>query len=505
MKTDQPKVLHTLAGRPLLDYVLDQARELDSQKTIVVAGHKIDAVRAYLKARQAEEHAAHKPSVAGKNPKRPAQKTGNPTQRRRKTQKNWLAQVKIVEQVKQLGTGHAVRKALPSLRGHRGPVVVLYGDVPLLTGYTLKKLLTAFRRRKAAVAFLSMELDEGGAYGRVVRDARGRPVQIVEHSDATAEQREIREVNAGIYCFDLPFLRRAARQLGKTNAQGEFYLTDAIALAHEAGLAVTAYRCPAEETLGVNDRIDLAIAVAALQNRVNAELMMSGVTITHPGSVVIHPSVEVGRDTVIGFGVHLLGNTHIGKGCRIDNGAVLTDTTLADNVWVKPYTVTSEITVGTEAQLGPFSHLRPGTIIGSKAKTGNFVETKKAQLGPGVKANHLSYLGDCEIGQETNVGAGTITCNYDGRDKHYTRIGERVMIGSDTQLVAPVSVADDVTIGAGTTVMHDVPSGALAINPKSQRHIQRADHPAPHSPKQKRKTKKPQRPQKKQTKKKPGK
>ncbi len=433
MNTERPKVLHELAGRPLLDHVMDLAVAVNAGRTILMAGHKYDIVKEYSLARYKK-----------------------------------AMDLKVVEQTPQLGTGHAVSKALPALRGQQGTVIVLYGDVPLLRPRTLKRLISSYRRKKADVAFLSMVLDDAGGYGRVVRDGKNKVQRIVEAADADPDELSIREVNAGIYCFNLSFLRKAARRLGKDNAQGEFYLTDTVKMAAVEGSGVVAEICDFEEAIGINDRKDLALAGSVLQARVNENLFRSGVTMTHPESVVIHPTVKVGRDSILGFGVHLLGDTKVGRNCRVEAGSCLVDTLVEDDVWVKPYTVADGAVIRKGAQVGPFSHLRPGSDVGPGAKTGNFVEMKKAVLHRGVKANHLSYLGDCEIGEGTNVGAGTITCNYDGVAKHRTRIGAGVMIGSDTQLVAPVTVGDDAYIGAGTTVLKDIPEGCLAINPKSQ-------------------------------------
>lgn len=438
MKSALPKVLHRVAGKTLLDYSLDLAKTLNARRTVVVAGHGLDRVEEHL--------AAHWKRFKG---------------------------LKVVEQRPQLGTGHAVQVGLTCLKRHSGPIVVLYADVPLLTAATVKRLVARSKRRNAAISFLTMVLDDGGSYGRVVRDAHERPARIVEAADATEEELSINEVNVGIYCFDGAFLRRAARALASDNAQGEFYLTDTIKHAGSKGLPVTALECDPIECQGVNDRVDLAIGEASMQWRLAEDLMRAGVTLTRPGSVTLESGVHVGRDTVIGWGVHILGQTRIGQRCRIDAGAVLNDATIESDVWVKPYSVITESTVRNHAQIGPFSHVRPGSRIGPQAKIGNFVEAKKATLHRGVKANHLTYLGDCEIGRNTNVGAGTITCNYDGVRKHKTEIGARVQIGSDTQFVAPVTVGNDAVVGAGTTVLSDVPRGTLVVNPKTQRHITR--------------------------------
>jgi bifunctional UDP-N-acetylglucosamine pyrophosphorylase/glucosamine-1-phosphate N-acetyltransferase len=438
MKSALPKVLHRVAGKTLLDYSLDLAKTLRAQRTVVVAGHGLDRVEEHL--------ATHWKRFKG---------------------------LKVVEQRPQLGTGHAVQVGLTGLKRHSGPIVVLYADVPLLTAATVKRMISRSRRRNAPISFLTMVLDDGGSYGRVVRDAHERPERIVEAADATEEELSINEVNAGIYCFDGAFLRGAARTLARDNAQGEFYLTDTIEYAGSKGLPVTALECDPIECQGVNDRVDLAICEASMQWRLAEDLMRAGVTLTRPGSVTLESGVRVGRDTVIGWGVHILGETRIGQRCRIDAGAVLKDANIESDVWVKPYSVITESTVRRHAQIGPFSQVRMGSRIGPHAMIGNFVEAKKAVLHRGVRALHLTYLGDCEIGRDTNVGAGTITCNYDGVRKQKTEIGARVHIGSDTQFVAPVTVGNDAVVGAGTTVLSDVPRRTLVVNPKTQRHIKR--------------------------------
>ncbi len=436
MKGDRPKVLQRLVDRPLLDYPLALAEELKCRRVVVVVGHGAEEVERHLSERWAGA----------------------------------FARLQTVVQEPQIGTGHAVATALGVLpKRLGGPVLVLYGDVPLLRAASLRKLLGSWRRRKAAVAFLTMVLPDPGPYGRVVRDTKGRVQAIVEASDAPEEDLEAAEVNVGTYCFDPTFLRAAVERLGSANAQGEFYLTDTVGMAAEAGRPVATVKVEAHEALGINDRVDLAIAAETLCGLRVAELLEHGVSIPFPESVVIGRDVEVGPDTELGFGVHLLGKTIVGRGCVLETGAYLEDSRLADGVRIKPYSVLEEAQVGRDCQVGPFAHLRPGTVLQDGAKVGNFVETKKARLGPGVKANHLSYLGDCEVGEGTNVGAGTITCNYDGERKHRTVIGKRVLVGSDTQFVAPVSVGDDVVVGAGTTVLEDVPPGVVVVNEKRQK------------------------------------
>ncbi len=435
MKSSLPKVLHEVAGRPMLDHCLEAAAGLSPSRVVVVLGHEADRVKTHLASWRDRFH-----------------------------------KLTTVLQVPQLGTGHAVAKGMSGLKGHKGPVVVLYGDVPLVQSKTLARLVSTWRKKQAALVFATMHLDNPGSYGRVLR--KGGTVQrIVEAADSSAEQADICEVNSGLYCFDTKFLRESLRHLASDNEQGEFYLTDTVELAVRLRKTVATITMNPQEALGINNRRDQAEAVRVLNRQIVGRLMDQGVTILFPESVVIEPGVRVGRDTVIGFGVHLLGQTRLGTNCRIETGAVIRDSRLAPGSWVKPYSVITESVLGPDVQVGPFAHLRPGTTIAKAGKVGNFVETKKASLGPGVKANHLSYLGDVEIGEGTNVGAGTITCNYDGRHKHKTKVGKRVFIGSDTQLVAPVTVGDDVIIGAGTTVLKDVEPGVTLVNPKGQRHL----------------------------------
>jgi bifunctional UDP-N-acetylglucosamine pyrophosphorylase / glucosamine-1-phosphate N-acetyltransferase len=426
MKSQRAKVLHELCGRPLAYYPVRRALDAGAEPVVVVVGHQPEAVQSALTA-----------ALPG-------------------------APVSFAVQAEQLGTAHAVLSAKGALADHRGPVLILSGDTPLLRAETLQAVIDTHASSGAALAFATMALDEPRGYGRVVRDARGKPARVVEEKDASQAERAIREVNAGLYCAGARFLWEALGQVGSVNAQREFYLTDLVALA-AAGPGAVAVPVPPGEASGVNDREELARAARALTRRAASALMESGVTIEDPDRFDVDEGVEIGADTVIEPNVRLRGRTRIGAGCHIGQGAVLTDAILADGVTVRPYTVIDESSVARGAILGPFSRLRPGSEIGEDAHVGNFVETKKTRLGKGAKANHLTYLGDAEIGAGANVGAGTITCNYDGEKKHPTRIGERAFIGSDSILVAPIEIGAGAYVAAGSTLTQSVPPGALAL------------------------------------------
>ncbi|MFH0900811.1 MAG: bifunctional UDP-N-acetylglucosamine diphosphorylase/glucosamine-1-phosphate N-acetyltransferase GlmU [Pseudomonadota bacterium] len=438
MRSDTAKVLHCVAGRPLVAWPIELARTMGARRIVVVLGHKADAVRAFLQRRYGEE--------------------GMPA---------------IVLQEPQLGTGDAVRKALSALEDQPGSsrTLVLYGDVPLLSRETAARLLDS--QGASCLALVSSRPPSPAGYGRLVRDAQGRLTSIVEEKDAPENVRAIEEVNAGIYAITLGFLRESIGRLVANNAQGELYLTDLVSLASQAGEDTPVVEAPFDEVAGVNDRVELARLDAVARRQIAVRWMKSGVTICDPGSTHIDVDVNaIGRDTEIGAMVSLRGSTSIGARVRIDVGSVLADSEVADDVVIKPYCVITESHVGLRAQVGPFAHCRPGTHLGDDVHLGNFVESKKAHLGAGSKANHLTYLGDVEIGPRVNVGAGTITCNYDGIAKHRTVIEEGVFIGSDTQLVAPVKVGKGAYVGAGTTVTQDVPAGSLALSRVRQTNIE---------------------------------
>ena len=427
MKSERAKVLHAILGRPLAWYPITSAYELGAQQVVAVVGHQADDV---------------KKALTG----------GFPGQA-----------LQFALQAQQRGTGDAVSAARGALTGFTGAVLILYGDVPLLTVDTLKRLLAAYDPTKGPLAMISCRLADPTGYGRVIRHAGQRVEGIVEHKDATADQRLITEVNAGIYVVDSKFLWGALERLTPANAQGELYLTDIVSQAAKVG-TVAVIEAPAEETAGVNDRAELADRAEVIRTRINLRHLRSGVTLTHPASTFIDAGVEIGPETTIGPNVSIHGDCEIGANAIIGQGCVLTHTTVGDGAEVKPYTVTDEAIIGPKCHVGPFARLRPGTVLEEGVHVGNFVETKKARLRKGTKAGHLAYLGDADIGPGCNIGAGTITCNYDGVNKHETILGSGVFIGSDTQLVAPVKVGDGAFIGAGSTITADVPAGALSLS-----------------------------------------
>ena len=425
MKSDRPKVLHGIAGRPLLEHVLRLADTLQPLSVTVVVGYQAEDVGRAL-------------------PERPG--------------------LRLALQEPQLGTGHALLQAEAMLSGARGTVVLLSGDVPLLRPGTLAMLVRTHEQARAAATVLTATVDAPDGYGRIVRD-RGQIVAIVEHKDATADERRIREINSGIYAFELSGLFDALRDVGSANAQGEYYLPDLVKIYTRRGLTVLAATVDdAREILGVNSRKELADLADILKTRINDTLMEAGVTIVDPATAFIGPDVAVGRDTIIHPGVYLEGATSIGSRCEIHSGVRIVDSTLDDDVVIKNFCVISSARVAKGASVGPFAHIRPDSDIGADAHVGNFVELKKTTLGRGVKAGHLSYLGDATIGESVNIGAGTITCNYDGVKKHPTVIEDGAFIGSDTQLIAPVRVGRGAYVAAGSSITQDVPAESLAIS-----------------------------------------
>jgi bifunctional UDP-N-acetylglucosamine pyrophosphorylase/glucosamine-1-phosphate N-acetyltransferase len=426
MKSRTAKVLHEIGGRPLAYYPIKRALDAGASPVVVVVGHQAEAVEAAIAA-----------ALPG-------------------------APIRFAVQKQQLGTAHAVLAAKAALRGWKGPIAILSGDTPLLEEETLRRVVAARARARAPLAFAAMTLDAPRGYGRVVRDPKGRPARIVEEKDASEAERALREVNAGLYCVDAAFLWKALARVGSDNAQKELYLTDLVAIAaRRAGAAAVAVD-PAQAA-GVNDREELARAARVLLRRRASALMRAGVTIEDPDRFDCDEGVEIAPDVAIEPGVRLLGRTRVGAGCRIGAGAILRDATLAPHVTVRPYTLVDESTVASDAILGPFSRLRPGSEIGEGAHVGNFVETKKSRLGKGAKANHLAYVGDATVGAGVNIGAGTITCNYDGEKKHPTVIGDGAFIGSDSILVAPLEIGAGAYVAAGSTITQAVPPGALAL------------------------------------------
>lgn len=371
-------------------------------------------------------------------------------------------------QKEQRGTGHAVLSAAPLIAGIEGSVLILNADLPLLRPETLQRLIDTHRASGASLSMLTATVDDPFAWGRIIR-RDGAVAAIVEERDASPAERAVREVNVGVYCVSTEALLSLLRRVTPDNAQGEIYLTDIVAGAVQAGMQVATEDVDVREVGQINSRKDLATMERTLRSEINQRWMAEGVTLEDPDTAYIGPDVSIGSDTVIGPNVHLRGATSIGSGCRIDGSAYLTDAKIGDGVHLRFGVVMTEAEVGRECVIGPFAHLRPGTKLGTAVHIGDFVETKNAVLGNGTKANHLAYLGDVEIGSETNIGAGTITCNYDGFRKHRTVIGDRVQVGSDCQLVAPVTVGNDVYVASGTTVRRNAPDGVLVFNAREER------------------------------------
>ncbi|HYT53865.1 MAG TPA: bifunctional UDP-N-acetylglucosamine diphosphorylase/glucosamine-1-phosphate N-acetyltransferase GlmU [Verrucomicrobiae bacterium] len=430
MKSNLPKVLHPLGGRPLFLHVLRTAQRLNPNAVAIVIGHGAEAVRS---------------AYAGND-------------------------VAWILQEQQRGTGHAVLCAKEAFKGFKGEVIILSGDVPFIREQTLLMLVAHHRSRNAAVTLLTAFLDEPKGYGRILRDDHGNATGIVEEKDATPAQRGIREVNAGVYVVSASFAFAALSEVKNHNQQGEYYLPDivAIGLAQRADIE-TVRVDDVREMLGVNTREELAFMEKDLRQSINKKWMLAGVTFKDPDTTYIEDGVTIGKDTVIGPNTQLRGKTVVGERCQIDGSAFLTDAQIGDEVHLRFSVVMTGCRVANGAIIGPFAHLRPGSNLGPNVHIGNFVETKEAKIGQGTKANHLTYLGDVTIGSEANIGAGTITCNYDGFHKYNTTIGDRVQVGSDTTLIAPVSLGDDVYVATASTVRHDVPAGALVYNQRDER------------------------------------
>jgi bifunctional UDP-N-acetylglucosamine pyrophosphorylase / glucosamine-1-phosphate N-acetyltransferase len=423
MRSARPKVLHALCGRPLIAYPVSAARALGA-RVVVVVGRAADEVRAAIA-----------PEVAAI----------------------------FVEQKERLGTGHAVLQTHVACGDAPGTILVLPGDVPLLSEATLGRLVQRHVESGAAATLLTATVADPGGYGRVVRE-QGRPTGIVEHRDATAAQREIREIGTSVYCFDARRFWPALAQVTPDNEQHEYYLTDVIGILHRQGERLEAVITDdPTECLGVNDRRQLAGLATIMRGRILDRLMAAGVTVIDPAATYVDDTVTIGMDTVLHPNVSLAGRTVVGAQCVVSAGCQVTDTTIADGVLLKPYCVLAESTVETGAQLGPFCHLRPLSHVGANAKIGNFVELKKSKIGRGSKVPHLSYVGDTQMGEGVNVGAGTITCNYDGAKKHETIIGDGVFVGTNSSLVAPLTIGEGAYVAAGSVITKSVPPGALAV------------------------------------------
>ena len=437
MKSNLPKVMHPLAGRPMVRYVVETARALDPACLVVVVGHGADLVRQTL---------------------------GDG--------------VTYAVQTERLGTGHAVQQAAEMAAGRAGTVLVLFGDTPLVRPETLRDAVACHQAEDAAVTMLSFRPENPTGYGRIVRDRAGaRVVAIVEERDATAEERAIGEVSSGMYCFRDSWLwpnlaRLAAGGVAATN-HTEIYLTDLVAMACQQGEAVIAVpMADALEAIGLDQRAKLAQGEAEMRRRINERWMLAGITMVDPVTTYVEAGVEIGADTTIWPNTLLQGQTRVGRGCMIGPGTIVRDSSIGDNCRVE-LSVVEQAIMDEGSEIGPYGHLRKGAHLGPGVHMGNFGEVKNSYLGPGVKMGHFSYLGDATVGAEANIGAGTITCNFDGTRKHPTVVGAGAFIGSDTMLVAPVTVGDGAKTGAGAVVTHDVPPGSVAYG------VPARVHPAP--------------------------
>ena len=424
MKSVRPKVMHSLAGWPVIAHVLEVARALETDPLCVVVSRAQRELVDYLKSHN----------------------------------------VTIAYQKEQRGTADAVTAAKGALKEFEGHVLILCGDVPLLGADELDAFVQQVTRDEATVGVLTMELDEPGRYGRIVKDLDERVVRIVEAKDATDNELAIREVNTGVFCVEKEWLFRALKKIQPHNVQKEYYLTDIVAIALQEGRTVVSHVAnDAHDCMGINTRVELSMAAERMRERINRTHQLAGVGIVDFRHTSIDAGVTIGQDTEIWPHTFLIGATRIGKGCSIENGVVLKDAIVGDRVHIKSYSVIEKSVIAHEAIVGPFARIRPDSVVGKKARVGNFVELKKATLGEGAKANHLTYLGDASVGTGANIGCGTITCNYDGVAKHRTVIGAHAFVGSDVQFIAPVRVGAGATIGAGSTITRDVPPHALAL------------------------------------------
>ena len=426
MKSKKAKVLHELGGRPLIGHVIRQARDLNPRKIYVIVGYDAEAVEAAVRREPDGDR------------------------------------VVMVEQQEQRGTGDAVMSAAEHLRNSESTVLVLSGDVPLVRPETLRKFINTHHQNNAACSILGVRLENPTGYGRILRNSENGFLRIVEQKDATAEEKLVREVNSGIYCFESSKLFPALAQVKPANQQGEYYLTDVPEILAAQGEKIAIYQhSDAREVSGINNRADLAEFENLLRRATIRSLMIEGVTLIDPSHTYIGPDAKIGHDCVIYPDVHIEGLTTIGEGCVIRAGTRITNSEIGSNVMIKDHCVIVDSRVESGSTVGPFAHLRMNATLEEGAAVGNFVEVKKSRVGRGSKAMHLTYLGDAIIGEQTNIGAGTVTCNYDGKQKHQTVIQDNVKIGSDTMLVAPVTVGSGSVTGAGSVVTKDVPPDTL--------------------------------------------
>lgn len=434
MKSSLCKVLHPVAGLPMLSYVLEAARAAAVRTTVVVVGHQAEQVK-----------------KAFPDP-----------------------EIEFVIQEPQLGTGHAVMSAASALEGFDGDALILCGDTPLIRAQTLKDFMDFHQARSGRLTVASTFPDNPFGYGRIIRDSDGRVERIVEQRDATPGELAVGEVNTGIYAVDRELLFSLLAKIGSANAQNEYYLTDIVTEANRDNIPVEGWVIEdAREVIGVNDRVQLAEVSRIVWDMRRTELMLAGVTLVDPGSVFVDRGIDIGEDTVIHQSVTIAGRTAIGRECVIEQGVVIKDSTIRDRVKILQGSRIDSAVIDSGTSIGPMAHLRPDARIGKNARIGNFVEVKKSSVGDGSKASHLTYLGDSTIGADVNIGCGTITCNYDGQAKHATVIGDRCFVGSDVQFIAPVEIGEDSLIGAGSTITQDVPPGTLAVARARQRNIRR--------------------------------
>ena len=431
MKSEQPKVLHTIAGRPMIEYVIDAATAMSRLRPIVVAGYGDDRVRATIGDR-----------------------------------------VEYTLQAEQLGTGHAVLQARAQIDPASDMVLVLYGDTPFVTLDTLRRLIAVHSQANAVLTLLTFRPADLANYGRIVRGDSGRVIDIVEYKEATPEQRAIAEVNSGIFCYQAGWLKENLSKLRPRPGHGELYLTDLVSIAAQAGATVASAEADESEVMGINDRVELARAEQLMRDRINRELMLNGVTLVDPANTYVEATVTIAPDTIVYPGCYLYGKTTIGRDCQIGPAAIIHDSRIGDHCKITA-SMLEGTTLEDDVDVGPFSHMRKGAYLAKGVHIGNFAEVKNSRLGPGAKQGHMSYLGDATIGADVNIGAGTITCNFDGKNKFPTEIGEGTFIGSDTMLVAPVKIGKHAKTGAGSVVTRDVGDDELVYGvparPKKKR------------------------------------
>ncbi|MDL1972384.1 MAG: bifunctional UDP-N-acetylglucosamine diphosphorylase/glucosamine-1-phosphate N-acetyltransferase GlmU [Deltaproteobacteria bacterium] len=422
MASSMPKVLHKLLGRPILSYVIDAVRGLGLKRICVVVGYRAEEVMKVFE----------QPEII------------------------------FIEQREQLGTGHALMCCKEILSDIKGDILVLNGDTPLITQNTLKRLIDIHKNEGSLITLVISKVKQPGEYGLIIRDKEGR-IKGIEEVTERNKTKQSKEINAGIYCFKKDFLEKNIPLIPKNEKKGEYYLTDLIKIASEKGEKIAEIEVPFEEVIGINNRLDLAIATDILRKNILKGLMLQGTTIIDPNSTYVESGIKIGRDSILFPGVYLSGKTTIGENTILEPGVVIRDSEIGNNVVIKAYSVITESIVEDNAKIGPFAHLRPGSHVAEEAKIGNFVEMKKSYIGRGSKASHLTYLGDAQIGNDVNIGAGTITCNYDGKRKHKTIIKDRAFIGSNTAFIAPICIGEEATVGAGSVITEDVPDKKLAI------------------------------------------